>query len=263
MSGGEQQMLAIARAMMAEAEDDPARRTVRRHHADPRRRAVRAVRPDEGIGHHDPAGRAERRARAVGSRTGPTSSTRARSSTKAPARRCWRTATSRNATARSDAIASSAVKNLYCGYSTANCARRLEHVLVRGHGHAFEADHLEVAVGVEVVAMGGDLDAVEATICGVSAAVTVSSERVSAAATAAPKIKARRLVFMVVSFVCSGVVATGLVWTVGSRLRERQRQATDRRNHGMNCRLADRSVDDRTSRPVPVTGLATVCGCRR
>ena len=47
MSGGEQQMLAIARAMMARAEDDPARRAVRRHHADPGRRDVRAVRADE------------------------------------------------------------------------------------------------------------------------------------------------------------------------------------------------------------------------
>ena len=50
LSGGEQQMLAIARAMMAEPEDDHARRAVRRHHAGARRRDVRAVRAHEAPG---------------------------------------------------------------------------------------------------------------------------------------------------------------------------------------------------------------------
>ena len=53
LSGGEQQMLAIARAMIARAEAGPARRALGRHHAGAGRGDVRAVPPHEERGHDD------------------------------------------------------------------------------------------------------------------------------------------------------------------------------------------------------------------
>ena len=66
MSGGEQQMLAIGRALMAQPEAAAARRAVAGHRADPRRAHLRDDRRDQQAGHDDPARRAERQLRAVG-----------------------------------------------------------------------------------------------------------------------------------------------------------------------------------------------------
>ena len=64
MSGGEQQMLAIGRALMAEPEAAAAGRALDGHRADPRGADLRDDRRDQPAGHHDPAGGAERQLRA-------------------------------------------------------------------------------------------------------------------------------------------------------------------------------------------------------
>ena len=64
MSGGEQQMLAIGRALMAQAQAAAARRALDGHRADPRRPHLRDDRRDQPAGHDDPARRAERQLRA-------------------------------------------------------------------------------------------------------------------------------------------------------------------------------------------------------
>ena len=62
LSGGEQQMLAIGRALMSEPAPPPARRAVARPRADPRPADLRDDQGDQRAGHDDPARRAERAA---------------------------------------------------------------------------------------------------------------------------------------------------------------------------------------------------------
>ena len=69
MSGGEQQMLAIGRALMARPEAAAARRALDGHRADPRGPHLRDGRGDQRAGHDDPARRAERELRARACRT--------------------------------------------------------------------------------------------------------------------------------------------------------------------------------------------------
>ena len=64
MSGGEQQMLAIGRALMAQPEAAAARRAVARPRAGDRRQDLRDHPRDQRAGHDDPARRAERQLRA-------------------------------------------------------------------------------------------------------------------------------------------------------------------------------------------------------
>ena len=79
MSGGEQQMLAIGRALMARPEAAAARRAVDGPRADPRRAHLRDDRGDQPAGHDDPARRAERELRARGLQRAATCSRPARS----------------------------------------------------------------------------------------------------------------------------------------------------------------------------------------
>ena len=74
LSGGQQQMLAIGRSLMAGPRAAAARRAVARPGADPRRPDLRAHRPAAGRGHDDAAGRAERRTGRSRSPTAPTCS---------------------------------------------------------------------------------------------------------------------------------------------------------------------------------------------
>ena len=64
MSGGEQQMLAMGRALMAQPAAAPARRAVARPGAGDRRQDLRDHPRDQRAGHDDPARRAERELRA-------------------------------------------------------------------------------------------------------------------------------------------------------------------------------------------------------
>ena len=79
MSGGEQQMLAIGRALMADPQAAAARRALDGPGADAGRAHLRDDRGDQQAGHHDPARRAERELRARRVATAATCSRPARS----------------------------------------------------------------------------------------------------------------------------------------------------------------------------------------
>ena len=98
MSGGEQQMLAIGRALMAQPDAAAARRAVDGARADPGRAHLRDDRRDQPPGHDDPAGRAERQLRARGVHARLRARDRVASPSPTSRRRCARTPRSRRPT---------------------------------------------------------------------------------------------------------------------------------------------------------------------